>query len=105
MMLDAISPFLVRCTVIVGLYLIPAAQVLLTLSGQYRKNGLLPERFPYLERWPAASDTAYALLSALPLYLVMRGDPFEAAYFLLVFVPHQLLWLKRRFTTRASSSG
>ena len=103
MMIEAISPFLVRSALIVGLYLIPAAQVLLTLSGQYRKNGLLPESFPYLERWPMASDSAYALLSALPLYLVIRSDPFEAAYFLFLFVPHQLLWLKKR-CTRASSS-
>jgi len=98
-MLDAISPLLVRCVVIIGLYIIPAVQVLLTLSGQYRKHGLPPERFPYLERWPAVSDAAYALLSALPLYLVMRGNPFEAAYFLILFVPHQLLWLKKRCTT------
>ncbi|HWR04932.1 MAG TPA: hypothetical protein VN419_13085 [Humidesulfovibrio sp.] len=100
MTLEILWPTLLRCAVIVGLYLIPTLQVLLTLSGQYRKCGLLPERFPYLEHSVRASDAAFALIAALPLYLVIRGNIFEAVYFLFFFIPHQLLWLKKRFALK-----
>jgi hypothetical protein len=78
------------------LYLIPALQVLLTISGQYRRYGLLLGSLPYLERWPVASDLAFALLFALPVVETINGDPVEALYYVPLYVLHQLLWLKRR---------
>lgn len=77
------------------LYVIPAAQVLLAISGQYRRYGLLLGPLPYLERWPVASDVAFALMFAWPVVETIGGDPFDAVYFVPLYVLHQLLWLKR----------
>ncbi|GEM_PF-2001233 len=77
------------------LYLVPIVQVLLTISGQYRRHGLLLGPLPYLERWPKASDAVFGLLFSWPIWAAIIGDPFEALYFIPVYVLHQLLWLKR----------
>lgn len=77
------------------LYLIPAAQVLLTISGQYRRYGLLLGPLPYLERWPAASDVAFALLFSWPVWETIGGDPVEALYYVPLYALHQLALLKR----------
>lgn len=78
------------------LYVIPAVQVLLTISGQYRRCGLLLSTFPYLEHWPVASDAVFAILFALPILATLSGDPFDALYYVPIYALHQLLWLKRR---------
>jgi hypothetical protein len=85
------------------LYLIPAVQVLLTISGQYRHHGLLLGSLPYLERWPIASDIAFALMFAWPIWGTISGDPIEVLYFIPIYVLHQGLWVKRRLAKPAPS--
>ena len=100
MILDTFWPWMIRGTIIGGLYVVPVMQLLLTLSSQFRKFHLLPGPFPYIERWPVASDAAYALLFSLPLWLTAKGDIHDAAYFIALYIAHQLLWLKRRLAQR-----
>lgn len=77
------------------LYGVPAVQVLLTASGQYRRRGLLPWLVPYLERWPMASDAILALMISWPIWATINGDPFDAVCFVPLYVLHQVVLLKR----------
>ena len=83
-----------------ALFLIPAAQVLLALTGEYRRHGLLLGAFPYLEHHPRVSDAAYAVLFAIPTAWALAGNPFEAFYFLPLYVVHQIVWATRRLKLR-----